>query len=124
MKRNIEPYDKAYFKGAIHMMTQWRLTVTVTLKYLINIDATVAKWKIHYTTVNLTASNHVLTELSHPKLGAIAPGATVTLLEKYFVDQWLVNYWVCCVQNILHHSPVDHEWAFPCRIMLLPTCSN
>ena len=43
------------------MMPQWRSTVTVTVKYLINPYAPVVKWKIHYTTVTPTDTKHDMT---------------------------------------------------------------
>ena len=43
MERNIAPDGKAYFREAIHVMLQWRLTVSVTVRYLRNLDALVAK---------------------------------------------------------------------------------
>ena len=65
---NFSPEDKASFKDAIHIIYQWRLTINVSENYLINIDAPVTKWKMHYTTVTPTTTNHALTECSHPKL--------------------------------------------------------
>ena len=44
-----------------------------------NLDAQVAKWKIHYTTVTPTATNHKMTQFSYPKLGFLAPGVDVML---------------------------------------------
>ena len=44
MEINLEPDDKARFKYLLHMMPQLRLIVPVTVKYIINIDAPVAKW--------------------------------------------------------------------------------
>ena len=69
---NIATDDKSHFKDLIHVMPWWRVTVPVTVKYLINIDAPVSKWKIHYTTVTPDSTNHALTECSHPKLGDLA----------------------------------------------------
>ena len=56
-----------------------------------NIDAVLAKWKIHYTTMTPTAANHALTECSHPKMGSLATGATGMIIYTYFLDQLLVN---------------------------------
>ena len=47
------------------MMPQWILTVTVTVKYLINLDLPVVEWEIHYTTVNTSDNNHALAECLH-----------------------------------------------------------
>ena len=80
MERNIAPDDKDYFKYAIHVMPRWILTVPGTVKYLVNIDAPVAKWKMHYTIANPTATNHALTECPYPKLGAIYTGETGLLI--------------------------------------------
>ena len=68
MEINIAPDDNTYFNDVIRVSPQWRLTVIVTLKYQINLDAPVAKWKMYYATVTPTATNYVLTECSHKKL--------------------------------------------------------
>ena len=43
---NNAPNKKACLKNSTQFMPQWRLTVTFTMKYIRNIDAPVAKWKI------------------------------------------------------------------------------
>ena len=83
METNIAADNKAHFKDVLHVMLQWILTVPAPVKYLINIDAPVTKWKMHYTTVNSTATNHYLTEFSHPKLISLTTLSTVMLLH-YF----------------------------------------
>ena len=65
---NLAPDYKYHLNDELHIILQWRLNVPVTVKYLRNFYAPVIKWKIHYTTVTPTATNHVLTEFSHPKL--------------------------------------------------------
>ena len=69
------------------MIHQWILTVTFTVKYLINIDAQATKWKIHYVTVTLTATTHELTECSYTKLADLATGATEMILCNYVLYQ-------------------------------------
>ena len=49
MARNLASDDKVHFKDEIHMIPKWILTVPVTVRYLINLDAPVAKWKIYTT---------------------------------------------------------------------------
>ena len=58
MERNITPDYKIHFKDALHVMYQWRLTVPITVKYLINIDAPVVKCKMHYKSDTPTNTNH------------------------------------------------------------------
>ena len=84
---NLAPSDKACSKDALNMMPQWRLTVPVTVKYLTNLDAPVAKSKIHHTTVTITATNYKLTEWSHPKLGSLFSEANVIRLQNCVLEQ-------------------------------------
>ena len=56
-----------------------------------NIDAVLAKWKMHYTTITPTAANHALTECSHPKMRVFATGSGVMLIQKYVLEQCLVH---------------------------------
>ena len=72
-------------------MSQWQLTVTDTVKYIIDIDEPVAQWKMHYTTLNLTATNHVLKGCSNPKLVFFATGETAMLFCNYILDQCLTH---------------------------------
>ena len=65
MERNCAPDDKACFKDSFHMIPKWRLTVPVTVKYLISLDAPVTKWKMNYATVTPTATNYVLKGCSY-----------------------------------------------------------
>ena len=81
------PDYKARFKDALHLMPQWKLTVTVTVKYLWNIDAPFTKWKMNYTTVTETATTYDLTESSRQKLVALSDGETAVLLRNFFVEQ-------------------------------------
>ena len=74
MERNIAPDYKDPLRDALHVIPQWKLTVLVTVKYPINIDAPAAKWKIYFTIVTPNYANHALEECSHPKLGALATG--------------------------------------------------
>ena len=60
MEINIAPEENDHFKDAIHLMPKWRLTVSVSVKFLINIDAPVIKCKMYYTTLTPTANYHVL----------------------------------------------------------------
>ena len=60
MERNIAPDKKDRFNNVIHVIPIWRLNVTATVEYMINIDAPVAKWKMHYKTVTPTNTNHGL----------------------------------------------------------------
>ena len=79
------------------------------MKYIINLDAPVAKWKTHYTSLTPNANNHDLTEFSHPELGALATGTTGLLLSNYFVEQCLMNC-VCVFRSpecqVLFHCGV------------------
>ena len=43
MEINISPDDKASLKDILHVIPQWRLTVTITVKYLRDIYALVMK---------------------------------------------------------------------------------
>ena len=45
MEINNAPGKKACFKDSPQFMPQWRLTDTLTVKYIRNIDAPVSKWK-------------------------------------------------------------------------------
>ena len=101
MERNIAPDGRAYFRDAIHVMPQCRLTFSVTVKYLRNLDALVSKWKMHYTTATPTDTNHAPTEFSHQRLIYLDTRATVMLLRNNFVEQCLMNGWVGGVQNIV-----------------------
>ena len=65
---NLAPDDKACFKDTIHTIYQWRLTITFSINYLRNLYAPVTRWKMHYTTVTPTTTNHALTERSHTKV--------------------------------------------------------
>ena len=77
------------------------------MKYLINIDAPVMKWKMHFTTLTPTATNHALTECSHPKLGAPDTGATAMLLRNYFLDHCLMNGSLVVVKTLFTAHPTD-----------------
>ena len=59
-ERNIAPDNNDHFKDVIHVMPIQRLTVSVTDKYPINIDAPVVKWKNNYTADTPTDTNHAL----------------------------------------------------------------
>ena len=61
------------------MIPQWRLTDPVTVKYLRNIDESVAKWKMHFTIVTPTDTNHVMTEYSYTKTQVIDTGENVRM---------------------------------------------
>ena len=65
MERNHALNDWDHFKDALQMMPQWRLTDPITVKYLINIDVPVVKFKVNYTTITPTVTNHALTEFPH-----------------------------------------------------------
>ena len=106
---NISPYYKDSFKDALHMMPQWRLTVSITVDHLRNIDTPVTKLKIHYNTITTNATNHALKECSHPKLGALTTVATVMLLRKYIVEQCLVDGSVDCDKIIVYRSPTGPQ---------------
>ena len=80
MKIYISPDYKDSFKDELHVMNQWRLVVTVTVKYLGNIDSPATNWKFHYTTMTPTATNHNLADCSYPKLVSLATGETNMLL--------------------------------------------
>ena len=82
-ERNLSYYDKANLKDVLQVMPKWILTVNFTVEYLINVDSPVVKWKIHYTIVTPTANYHALIECSHSKMGALAAGSYVMLLQKY-----------------------------------------
>ena len=83
MEINLSPDAKASFKDTLCVMPLQRLTVHITVKYLINLDAPAAKWKMNYTTVTPIDTNHALTECSHPKLVSLFIIATSVLLHKY-----------------------------------------
>ena len=85
MEINITPDHNAHFKDVLHVIPQCILTVPVTVKYLINIDIPEAQWKVHYTTLTLTDSNHVLIEYLNPKLGALVTIAAVMIFHNYVV---------------------------------------
>ena len=86
MEINIAPDEKDSFEYALHLMTQWRLNVPVTLYYLINIDKLVARLKMHYTAVTPNANNHALIECSAPKLGLLTTGETSVMICTYVAD--------------------------------------
>ena len=94
MEINHATDDRENFKDTIHMVPQWRLTVPIIVKYLINIYASVSKWKIHYTTVTSTVANHDIIECAHPKLVSLAIGSAVMLPRNYSVEQCLVYGWL------------------------------
>ena len=87
MEINITPDHNAHFKDVLHVIPQCILTVPVTVKYLTNLDAPVAKSKIHHTTVTITATNYKLTEWSHPKLGSLFSEANVIRLQNCVLEQ-------------------------------------
>ena len=109
MERNIATDGKASFREAIHVMLQWRLTVSVTVRYLRNLDALVSKWKMHYKTVTPTDTNHAPAEFSHQKLIYLDTRATVMLICNNFVEQCLMNGWVGCVKKMFNIHQPDHR---------------
>ena len=60
---------------------------------------------MYYATVTPTATNYVLTECSHKKLWALDTGATVTLLQKYVVEECLTSFSFGFFQKIVCWSP-------------------
>ena len=61
MEINLADDENYRQMDTIHVMRHWRSTVTITVKYLRNIDALFVKWKMHYTIMTLTDDNHALT---------------------------------------------------------------
>ena len=105
MEINIAPDDKYLFKDVLHFMPQWTLIVPVTAKYLRNIDTPVAKWKMQYTAMTPTATNHALTEYSYTNLGALYTGSTPMLLRNnILVTRKISNFEILCRLTTYYNS--------------------
>ena len=106
MKRNIAPDERAQFKDALHVILQWRLTVPITVEYIIDIDTTVKKLEMCYITVTPIAIYNNLIECAYTKMGALATGATGMLTRNHVIEQCLMNVFFGCVQSVVYRSHV------------------
>ena len=82
---------KYSFSYVLNIMPHRRQMVPVTVYYIRQLDKSVAKVEINYTTITTTTKNHDLTQCYYPNLNYIPAGDTAMLLQNYIFWQGLMN---------------------------------
>eukprot|EP00957_Ditylum_brightwellii_P103398 7878987-Ditylum_brightwellii.AAC.1 len=72
-------------------MPTWKQTVPITVQYLKELNAPIAKVVAKFSTKKVTGKNHCVKECSYSIISGIGVGAVVMLLKNYVAELGIMN---------------------------------